>query len=347
MAHDFVPVGHGLDPLRPRTWREAADDAADAPFATRAEGAGNRAVPEEPDRFRTCFERDLDRIQHSRPFRRLAGKCQVFIAPDDDHLRTRLTHAIEVCQVAVSIARPVGLNVALTAAAATGHDCGHGPAGHASEGALSPFVDGGYHHAVFGADVVLAPLNLCAETLGAVRNHSWNRPTPATPEGEVVAWADRIAYVCHDFEDAVGAGIVDPADLPPQVAEVLGATRRAQLHSLITAMVETIAETGGVALRHHEAAALDAFRAFNYERIYLRPESVEQADRAARLITSLATWYVEHPAEIGPAETALVPGSPQAVAAAVRHVSGMTDRFVARTAVERLGWHTDALPRFA
>jgi len=347
VAHDFVPVGHGLDPLRPRTWREAADDAADAPFATRAEGAGNRAVPEEPDRFRTCFERDLDRIQHSRPFRRLAGKCQVFIAPDDDHLRTRLTHAIEVCQVAVSIARPVGLNVALTAAAATGHDCGHGPAGHASEGALSPFVDGGYHHAVFGADVVLAPLNLCAETLDAVRNHSWNRPTPATPEGEVVAWADRIAYVCHDFEDAVGAGIVDPADLPPQVAEVLGATRRAQLHSLITAMVETIAETGGVALRHHEAAALDAFRAFNYERIYLRPESVEQADRAARLITSLATWYVEHPAEIGPAETALVPGSPQAVAAAVRHVSGMTDRFVARTAVERLGWHTDALPRFA
>jgi dGTPase len=347
VAHDFVPVGHGIDPLRPRTWREAADDAADAPFATRAEGAGNRAVPEEPDRFRTCFERDLDRIQHSRPFRRLAGKCQVFIAPDDDHLRTRLTHAIEVCQVAVSIARPVGLNVALTAAAATGHDCGHGPAGHASEGALSPFVEGGYHHAVFGADVVLAPLNLCAETLDAVRNHSWNRPTPATPEGEVVAWADRIAYVCHDFEDAVGAGIVDPADLPPQVAEVLGATRRAQLHSLITAMVETIAETGGVALRHHEAAALDAFRAFNYERIYLRPESVEQADRAARLITSLAAWYVEHPAEIGPAETALVPGSPEAVAAAVRHVSGMTDRFVARTAVERLGWHTDALPRFA
>jgi dGTPase len=347
VAHDFVPVGHGIDPLRPRSWREAADDAADAPFATRAEGAGNRAVPEDPDRFRTCFERDLDRIQHSRPFRRLAGKCQVFIAPDDDHLRTRLTHAIEVCQVAVSIARPVGLNVALTAAAATGHDCGHGPAGHASEGALSPFVDGGYHHAVFGADVVLAPLNLCAETLDAVRNHSWNRPTPATPEGEVVAWADRIAYVCHDFEDAVGAGIVDPRDLPPQVADVLGATRRAQLHSLITAMVETIAETGGVALRHHEATALDAFRAFNYERIYLRPESVEQADRAARLITSLAAWYVEHPAEIGPAETALVPGSPEAVAAAVRHVSGMTDRFVARTAVERLGWHTDALPRFA
>ena len=100
----------------------------------------------------------------------------------------------------------MGLNVALTAAAATGHDCGHGPAGHASEEALSPFLPGGYHHAVYGADVVLAPLNLCAETLDAVRNHSWNRPAPATPEGEVVAWADRIAYCCHDFEDAVRGG---------------------------------------------------------------------------------------------------------------------------------------------
>ena len=178
-----------------------------APVAVKGDHArgGHRAIAEEPDRFRTCFERDLDRIHHSKAFRRLAGKCQVFLAPEDDHIRTRLTHAIEVCQVAVSIARPVGLNVALPAAAATGHDCGHGPAGHASEGALSPFVEGGYHHAVYGADVVLAPLNLCHETLDAIRNHSWNRPAPATPEGEVVAWADRIAYVCHDFEDAVAA----------------------------------------------------------------------------------------------------------------------------------------------
>ena len=135
------------------------------------------------------------------------------IAPDNDHLRNRLTHAIEVAQVAVSIARPLGLNVALTEAAALGHDCGHGPAGHASEDALSPFVPGGYHHAVYGADVVLEHLNLCHETSDAIRNHSWNRPAPMTPEGEVVAWADRIAkgnavLYTSGIEGIAGTGMI-------------------------------------------------------------------------------------------------------------------------------------------
>ena len=346
VAHLALPVGPPGSPLLGRTAREDLDEATLAPFATRAEGAGRRATEEAADPLRTCFERDLDRIQHSKAFRRLAGKCQVFIAPDDDHLRTRLTHAIEVCQVAVGIARPVGLNVGLTAAAATGHDCGHGPAGHASEGALSGFVEGGYHHAVYGADVVLEPLNLCVETLDAIRNHSWNRPAPATPEGEVVAWADRIAYVCHDFEDAVDAGVVRPDDLPAAVAEVVGSDRRTQLHHFITAMVETIASTGTVALRRTEAEALDAFRAFNYERIYLRPESMRQADRAARLIHDLAEWFSAHPDEV-PGVPVSAPGSPAAIAAAVRYVSGMTDRFANAAATDRLGWDQRALPRSA
>ena len=143
----------------------------------------------------------------------------------DDHQRTRLTHALEVAQVATSVARALGLNVALTEAIALGHDCGHGPGGHASEDALSPYVAGGYDHAVWGADVTLAPLNLCAETLDGIRNHSWSRPAPATPEGEVVSWADRIAYVCHDFEDAVAAGIVGADMLPAIVAERCGPSR--------------------------------------------------------------------------------------------------------------------------
>jgi dGTPase len=346
VAHQPTPVAPPGSPLLSRAAREDHDEALLAPFATRAHGAGRRDLPEEPDRLRTCFERDLDRIQHSKAFRRLAGKCQVFIAPADDHLRTRLTHAIEVCQVAVGIARPVGLNVSLTAAAATGHDCGHGPAGHASEGALSSFVEGGYHHAVYGADVVLAPLNLCAETLDAIRNHSWNRPAPTTPEGEVVAWADRIAYVCHDFEDAVDAGVVRPGDLPAAVADVVGSDRRTQLHGFMTAMVETVAATGTVAMRRPEADALDAFRAFNYERIYLRPEAVRQADLAARLIHDLAEWFSLHPDEV-PGVATSRPGSPEAVAAAVRYVSGMTDRFANAMATERLGWDRLALPRSA
>ena len=126
-----------------------------------------------------------------------------------DHQRTRLTHALEVAQVATSIARGIGANVALADAIALGHDCGHGPGGHASEDAFDAFIPDGYDHGPWGADVVLAPLNLCAETLDGIRNHSWSRPAPATVEGEIVSWADRIAYCAHDLEDAVHAGIVD------------------------------------------------------------------------------------------------------------------------------------------
>lgn len=343
LAHAPISIAPPGQPPAQRSEREALEHATLAPGATRAEGAGHRLTPEQPDAYRTCFERDLDRIHHSRPFRRLAGKCQVFIAPDDDHLRTRLTHAIEVCQVAVSIARPLGLNVALTAAAATGHDCGHGPAGHASEDALSPFLPEGYHHAVYGADVVLAPLNLCAETLDAIRNHSWNRPAPSTPEGEVVAWADRIAYVCHDFEDAVDAGIVSPAELPVEVREVVGGDRRTQLHRFITAAIETGASTGVVGLRQPEAEALAAFRAFNYERIYLRPEASAQAERVQALLRALTEHFIEHPQDAA-VEASLTAGSTEAAAQAVRYVSGMTDRFALRLAVERLGWSADRLP---
>jgi dGTPase len=339
-AHRAAAVGGGPHLLLHREAREDLERAALAPGAARAVGAGNRANSEAPDPNRTCFERDRDRIQHSRPFRRLAGKCQVFIAPDDDHLRTRLTHAIEVAQVAVGIARPAGLNVALTEAAALAHDCGHGPAGHASEEALSPFLEGGYHHAVYGADVVLAPLNLCAETLDAVRNHSWNRPAPLTAEGEVVSWADRIAYVCHDFEDAVRAGIVRADDLPASVRDVVGTRRSAQLNAFITAVLDTIATTGRVGMRVDEAEALAAFRQFNFEHIYLRPESVAQADRVIELLRALTDWFAANPSHLPDAAD-----STDVVATAVHHVSGMTDRYALALAVEHLGWDPAKLPR--
>lgn len=344
IAHRAVPFATGWDPPE-RGWREEQQHDALAPGATRAEGAGKRVVTEEPDRFRTCFERDLDRIKHSKPFRRLAGKCQVFIAPDNDHLRNRLTHAIEVAQVAVSIARPLGLNVALTEAAALGHDCGHGPAGHASEDALSPFVPGGYHHAVYGADVVLEHLNLCAETTDAIRNHSWNRPPPQTPEGEVVAWADRIAYVCHDFEDAVSAGIVGGNDLPETVTGVLGTARRSRLlNGFITAMVDSSAGAGAIGLDRQHADALAAFRAFNYERIYLRPAAREQAANVIVLLHQLTEWLIEHPKHIFDGLDPSVDAD-ATTAEAVRYVSGMTDRFALTMAVDHLGWEPAKLPR--
>ncbi len=344
-AHAPIQVADGPHALIERGAREDVEHTALAPFATRALGGGRRAVFEEADRFRTCFERDLDRIKHSRPFRRLAGKCQVFIAPDDDHLRNRLTHAIEVAQVAVGIARPAGLNVALTEAAALGHDCGHGPAGHASEEALSPYVPSGYHHAVYGADVVLAPLNLCVETLDAVRNHSWNRPAPTTPEGEVVAWADRIAYVCHDFEDAVHAAIVRADELPHAVADVVGTRRSKQLDAFITSVLETIATHGVVGMGSAEAGALEAFRAFNFDRIYLRPDSLDQADRVIELLRALTEWFIARPGLLG--VTAGDVAEADIVAAAVHHISGMTDRYALGLAVEHLGWDPAKLPRGA
>ena len=232
--------------VKRREEREAELAVSLAPGATRPVGAGHRALEEAPDAFRLCFERDLDRVKHSRPWRRLAGKCQVYVAPEDDHLRTRLTHAVEVAQVATGIARAANLCLPLVEAIALAHDCGHGPAGHASEEAFSPYLPGtGYDHAVYGADVTLAPLNLCAETLDGVRNHSWRRPAPGTPEGEVVAWADRIAYVCHDWDDAVRAG--DPGTRRP-------ARRGARRHRLATVGADRHLRHRG-ARRHRPAPA--------------------------------------------------------------------------------------------
>ncbi len=326
--------------------REVQLDVLLAPGATRAVGAGRRAREEEPDELRNCFERDRDRILHSSAFRRLAGKTQVFVFPED-HMRTRLTHALEVAQVATGAARPLGLNVALTEAIALGHDCGHGPGGHASETALDPYVEGGFDHAAWGADVSLAPLNLCAETLDGVRNHSWSRPAPATPEGEIVSWADRIAYVCHDFEDAVSAGLVATGDLPSIVRERCGERRGQQLGRFINALIATTAQCGVVAMDPHVAQALSVFRAFNYETIYLRDASREQAERVVELLRALVEYYQYRP-ELIPAFAENRPphlNDRGALAAAVTYVAGMTDRYACRLAIEQLNWTDERLPR--
>ena len=334
-----VDAGSGL--LREaREEREAASLRAGA---TRSNGAGHRAVEEAPDPTRTCFERDRDRILHATAFRRLAGKTQVFVFPDD-HQRTRLTHALEVAQVARSVSRALGLNVPLTEAIALGHDCGHGPGGHASEDALAPYLVGGFDHATWGADVTLTPLNLCVETLDGIRNHSWSRPAPSTPEAEVVSWADRIAYVCHDFEDAATAGVVRSDDLPELVLERCGGTRRTQLASLIGAMIDTTEATGRIGMTTEHAEALAVFRAFNYEHIYLRPESRQQAS----LVVGMLQGLVEHLAADAtrlPARL-LTDDSEEGVrSAAVEWVAGMTDRYARRAAMEWLGMRSEDLPR--
>ena len=341
-AHADTHAHLGETTIADRVDREGREDSTFAPGATRAVGAGNRVVEEEPDPWRTCFERDRDRIVHGTAFRRLAGKTQVFVHPAD-HQRTRLTHALEVAQVAVSVAKACRLNVALAEAIALGHDCGHGPFGHASEDALAPFVDGGYDHATWGADVVLEPLNLCRETLDGIRNHSWSRPAPGTPEGEVVSWSDRIAYLCHDFEDAVHAGVVTPDDLPTLVAERCGRSRRLQLHAFIQALVDSTVATGVVGMDDAHAEALGTFREFNYERIYLRPASRAQAGIVDRLLGDLVEYYVDDEARLLEAGRELGNGA-DLTREAVAFVGGMTDRFAQNQAIQLLDWQPEDLP---
>ena len=347
---DGVEVAHadstavvGAGPTLDREAREALEAASLRPGATCSVGAGNRMVEEAPDRTRTCFERDRDRILHAAAFRRLAGKTQVFVFPDD-HQRTRLTHALEVAQVARSVSWALGLNVPLTEAIALGHDCGHGPGGHASEDALAPYIDGGFDHAVWGADVTLRPLNLCTETLDGIRNHSWSRPAPTTPEAEVVSWADRIAYVCHDFEDAVTAGVVRAEELPDAVRDFCGSTRRMQLAGFIGAMIATTERSGRIGMTTEGAEALAAFRRFNYEQIYLRPASREQADRVVSVLRALVEHLSADPARLP--DRLLTDDSEAGVLhAAVAWVAGMTDRYAINAAREWLGFDHDALPR--
>ena len=345
-AHEDSWAGPGDPEIVGREQREEHQDSSMARLATRAHGAGDRTVEESPDPFRTCFQRDRDRILHASSFRRLAGKTQVFVYPDD-HQRTRLTHALEVAQIARSVAGPLGLNVDLAEAIAIGHDCGHGPGGHASEDAFSPYLVAGYDHAVWGADVTLVPLNLCKETLDGIRNHSWSRPAPSTPEGEVVSWADRIAYVCHDFEDAVAARIVTPEMLPDIVSARCGTARSRQLGTFVRSMISAAEQSGRIGMTNDIAEALAAFRKFNYENIYLRPASKQQAQSVISMLQALVEFYAGN-SNLMPLDELLESGprdkDDDVVFAAVSWVSGMTDRYACRQASELLGWLPGQLP---
>lgn len=335
--------------VKPFTLQDREDETNSllAPGATFSKGAGNRLIEEEPDLYRTCFERDLDRIKHSEAFRRLSGKCQVFLAPQDDMLRNRLTHAQEVAQVALSVAKATRLNSVLTEAIAIGHDCGHGPAGHASEDAFTPFLPVGYDHAVWGADVTLKPLNLTLEVSDGIRNHSWRRPAPMTPEGEVVSWADRIAYVCHDFDDAVRAGVITPELLPDIIKDTAGFKQSTQLRFFINEMVSNIEKTGFVGMSETASVVLDEFRKFNYEKIYFRPASQVQSQKAIKLLTGLVQYYCDAPGKLprvidGKAHMPLS-DSPEAAVMAVEYISGMTDRYALRLGVNLLNWSSNDL----
>jgi dGTPase len=316
---------------RDRAWREAEEDARLAPPATRSAASRGREVHEDEDEFRTCFERDRDRILHSNAFRRLTHKTQVFLNPDGDHVVTRMTHSLQVAQVARSIAVTLGLNEVLCEAMALGHDIGHSVFGHTGEEALSPFVEGEWQHAIHGVRLitVLEPLNLTWEVRDGIRQSSWkNDPPPSTPEGMVIRFADRIAYLAHDAVDAQRAGVLSSADFPIESIGVFGQPGREWIDSMIRAVVEHSAATGSVSMDPATLEVMHRLRDFMFQRVYLRPEAQEQARRAIRIISDLVEHYIANADQL-PVEMIAVNGG-DVTAAAVDHVAGMTDRYALR-----------------
>jgi dGTPase len=337
-SHPGEPFAVGS--MRSRREREDLENRLLIEGATRSFGAGKRAVREEPDRTRTCFERDRDRIVHSKAFRRLDGKTQVFTFPMEDQ-RTRLTHTMEVAQIARGLAQTIGLNVTLCEAQALGHDCGHTPGGHAGEEAFSPYLPEGFDHATWGANVTLAPLNLCFETLDGIRNHSWSRPKPATPEGAIVRLADRIAYVFHDLADARSLGLVRDHEIPENVVRLLGMKQSRQIRAAMRSVVS-------VAKRHHVIGmspavsdAMTTLRNFNYQHIYNAPEQVECHNKIVLMLRELLEFHLEHPDLLPEADgfenLDLIPRT-------INYLAGLTDAKACQQAVGLLGWREGDLP---
>ncbi|MDT8450441.1 MAG: HD domain-containing protein [Wenzhouxiangellaceae bacterium] len=300
-----------------------------SPLATRAVDSRGRAEPEEPDPLRTAFELDRDRITHSKTFRRLKHKTQVFINPEGDHFVTRMTHTLQVTQIARSIARALDLNEDLTEAICLGHDCGHTPFGHTGEAALSEYIeDGEWLHSEQGVRIfrLLEPKNLSWEVLDGIRAHTWRvTPPPHTPEGWACRFADRIAYLNHDLLDAVRAGILTAADLPGEVVSVLGGFSGGRwIGQMIRGAIEESVGRGRVVMAADVLQAMRTLREFMFERVYLRPEARAQAERARHVIHDLVAHLKKYPERI-PDGYRREEEDPES--RVLDYVAGMTDRY--------------------
>lgn len=302
---------------------EAATLSVQATLSARSKG---RARPEPECPVRTVFQRDRDRIVHSKAFRRLKDKTQVFLAPEADHFRTRLTHTLEVCQIARTIARGLRLNEDLAEAIALGHDLGHTPFGHAGEDVLDRVHPGGFQHNVQSLRVVdvleAGGLNLTWEVRDGILNHPW-KGRPATLEGRCVQMADRIAYVNHDVDDAVRGGVLRPEELPVEAVDILGRSHGARINTLVVAVIDQSSQKGAVALDGEPLRALDVLRTFLFSRVYVHSAAKKEEDKAKGVVEALYRHYRGHPEDM-PGGLA---GQTDAGVRACDYVAGMTDRY--------------------
>jgi dGTPase len=310
---------------------EALEEGSLAAAAARSYPA-RRAVPEDDSPLRTPFQRDRDRIVHSKAFRRLKHKTQVFISPEGDHYRTRLTHTLEAAGIARTVARAMALNEDLTESIALGHDLGHPPFGHIGETVLDACLRDRYglrfrhnHHSLRVVERLERDghgLNLTDQVRDGILRHTGPEP-PATLEGRIVRLVDRIAYINHDIDDAIRAGVLSRAELPGAEIAVLGETGSRRIDTLVRDLVERSSAVGDIVQGDEAGAAMDRLRTFMFERVYLAPAAQREHPRIARMLRALFAHYAERP------PPSLVAGAsdPDRV---VDYLAGMTDRFAVR-----------------
>ncbi|MBE0477206.1 MAG: deoxyguanosinetriphosphate triphosphohydrolase [Coriobacteriia bacterium] len=333
-----------LSPLT-RAEAEAAERRRLSPLAALSSASRGRVRPLEPDPLRTEFQRDRDRIIHCKAFRRLSHKTQVFLAAEGDHYRTRLTHTLEVAQIARSIARAMRLNEDLTEAIALGHDLGHTPFGHIGEDALNAAlaevartgeyadVPAPFHHHLQSLRVVESleyegrGLNLTWEVRDGIANHTGD-DRAATLEGRIVAIADRIAYVNHDIDDAMRGGVLTEDELPSASTDVLGHDHGRRITTMVADMVETSLASGDIRMSEPVWAAMASLRDFLFDRVYLSSAAKSEEPKAFKVVQALFTHYLENPGSLpGEYRPERREELPRRV---TDYIAGMTDRFAIR-----------------
>ncbi|MGI5901720.1 MAG: deoxyguanosinetriphosphate triphosphohydrolase [Desulfitobacteriia bacterium] len=303
-----------------------------SPMAAKS-AAAKRARPEKECLLRTSFQRDRDRILHSKPFRRLKHKTQVYIAPTGDHYRTRMTHSLEVAQICRTIGRALMLNEDLIEAIALGHDVGHTPFGHVGEEVLATIV-GKFEHneqSIRIFEVLTGEgkgLNLTEEVLDGIRHHTGSGK-PKTLEGQVVRIGDRIAYLCHDYDDALRAGILKPGELPGKVQKVMGSTTSEMITAMVCSIVTASKNKEDICLTGEVAEAMDELREFMFERVYLCPELNEERKKGKLIIEILFDYYSNHPEVLPPEFLKWAEGDLKK--AVTDYIAGLTDNYAIRT----------------
>ena len=318
----------GYTCVRERTY--AMEEKYFSPFAVKSKDTKGRAREEEPCSMRTDFQRDRDRIIYSNSFKRLKNKTQVFVAPEGDHYITRLTHTLDVSQIARSIARALCLNEDLTEAIALGHDLGHTPFGHVGEDVLDKLSPVGFEHNIQSLRVVDViekegkGLNLTWEVRNGIINHK-KSGKPATLEGVAVSWADRIAYINHDIEDAIRAGILKESDLPEEAIRVLGKRTKERIHTAIMDIYENSFGKNQVTMSDEVLNATNSLREFMFERVYW-PTNVVIQERAERMLTQMYGYFVRNVDKLPNPYLKLLDnaGKERVVC---DYISGMTDRY--------------------